>query len=101
MYQQVARRGRRVGDTFLLLRALPNALEESRFGLAVGKDVGTAVIRNRLKRRLREVLRHTPVRKGWDIVFSVRKEAVRATFGDLKGSVLSLLKRAHLLEGAS
>jgi ribonuclease P protein component len=62
--------------------------------------VGGAVVRNKVKRRLREILRHLSVKPGWDVVFIARPEAATADFASLRKAAESLLSRAHLLEAA-
>ncbi len=99
-YATVYTRGSRQSCGLLVMRALPNGLDQSRYGLSVSKRVGGAVVRNRVKRRLREILRHGPVRPGWDVVFIARPEAAAADFASLRKAVESLLSRAHLLEAA-
>lgn len=80
----------------VVMRAVPNGLTLSRYGLSVSKKVGKAVVRNRVKRVLREIMRLTPLRPGWDIVLIARPEAATAGYGSLKKAVAGLLSRAHL-----
>jgi len=87
----------RVSD-LLVLRALHNDLSLSRYGLSVSKRVGKAVTRNKLKRRLREILRIIPLKPGWDIVFIIRPAASDANYASLKKTVEYLLSRVNLLE---
>ena len=84
----------------VVLRALPNGLSLSRCGFSVSKRVGKAVIRNKVKRRLREILRQTPLRTGWDIVFIARPAAAEADYATLRKAVGELLLRGQLLETA-
>jgi ribonuclease P protein component len=79
------------------MRALPNGLKLSRYGLVASKRVGNAVVRNRQKRLLREILRQTPLKPGWDIVFITRPAAANASFTDLRQLVRHLLTQAKLL----
>ena len=88
----------RVSD-LLVLRALPNDLKVSRFGFSVSKRVGGAVVRNRMKRRLREIMPALPIKPSWDIVFIVRPVAAEADFTILKKTVEGLLTRGGLLSG--
>ena len=81
----------------LVMKALPNGLTWSRYGLSVGRRVGGAVVRNRVKRRLREVLRLAPLEPGWDIIFIARPPVAGADFTNLGKSVQGLLSRAGLL----
>ncbi|MBI4233029.1 MAG: ribonuclease P protein component [Chloroflexi bacterium] len=97
----VQRRGRAYAGPFLALRALPNHLEVSRFGFSVGKGVGKAVVRNRTKRRLREIARQALVKPGWDLVLAARPAAATADFAALRSSAESLLRKAGLLQASS
>jgi ribonuclease P protein component len=76
---------------------MPNGLETSRYGLSVSKRVGKAVVRNRVKRRLREAVRQISIKTGWDIIFIARNEASGAEFTDITGSIRRLLSKAGLL----
>jgi len=80
----------------LVIRALPNKLNSSRFGFVVSRRVGNAVVRNHIKRLLREITRQIPVKPGWDIVFIARISAASTGFEDLGKSVRKLLFRADM-----
>ncbi|MFC1982069.1 ribonuclease P protein component [Chloroflexota bacterium] len=82
----------------LVMKTLPNGLTLSRYGFSVSKRVGKAVTRNRVKRLLREILRVTPLKLGWDIVFIVRPRAAKADYAGLKKAAEGLLSWAGLLE---
>jgi len=92
-FLKVQRQGKWWSNRLLVLRALPNDRELSRFGFLVSGRVGNAVVRNRIKRRLKEVVRREPVRDGWDVVFIARAEIARATFADAESAVRDLLRR--------
>jgi len=81
----------------VVMKALPNGLTWSRYGFSVGKRVGGAVVRNRLKRRLREIMRSVQLAPGWDIIFIARPPSAAADFAGLGKSVEGLLSRAGLL----
>ena len=80
----------------VVMKALPNGLDLSRYGFSVSRRVGKAVVRNRVKRLLREVLRQTPLQPGWDIIFIARASAARANYTSLGKSVRGLLCRAGI-----
>ena len=89
--------GRSWVDNLLVVKALPNGLTLSRYGFSVSKRVGKAVTRNKIRRRLREILRLTPLKPGWDIVFIARLPAATANYAELRKTVEGLLSRARLL----
>ena len=96
-YQRVHQRGSFWGGQLLMMKALPNGLEHHRYGLVVGKKVGGAVERNRVKRRLRQIMRQAAVKPGWDIVFIARPGAAEITYARLKELACRLIDRAGLL----
>ncbi len=98
-YGLVYNKGRSWASFLLVMKALPNGLDLSRYGFSVSRRVGEAVVRNRVKRRLREILRRTPLQPGWDIIFIVRTGAARASYVDLEKAARGLLSRASVLAG--
>ena len=96
-FAAVRRRGRRRSDALLVLIARRNGLSVTRFGFPVGKRVGKAVVRNLVRRRIKEAARLAPVRSGWDVVVSARSRAASADYHQLNRSLTALLRRAGLL----
>ncbi len=88
-----------LANSFLVLYARRNRLERNEVGITVSKKLGSAVIRNRIRRRLREVYRLNEMRftPGWDIVVVARSRSVNADFGKLTDAYLSLAEKAGLL----
>ena len=88
-----------VADGYLVLYARKNRLDVNRVGLTVSKKLGKAHVRNRTRRRLREVYRlnESMFQPGWDIVVVARTKAVEAPFDKLTKSYLGLAKKAGLL----
>ena len=86
-------------DGFLVLYARKNRSEVNRVGITVGKKLGKAHIRNRTRRRIREIYRlnEEKFQPGWDIVVVARSRAVDAPFDKLTKSYLSLAQKAGIL----
>ena len=87
-------------NAYLVLYARKNRTGENRVGITVGKKLGKAHIRNRIRRRLREVYRLNEDKflPGWDIVVVGRAKALDAPFEKLTKSYLSLAKKAGILQ---
>jgi ribonuclease P protein component len=83
----------------VVLKALPNALDVSRFGFVVSRHLGKAVVRNHIKRRLREIARQIQVSPGWDIILIARVPAAGTDYKSLEKSVRKLLLRAGIILG--
>ena len=84
---------------YLVLYARKNRTATNRVGITVSKKLGHAVVRNRARRRLREVYRLNEARfqRGWDIVVVARTRAVGCDFAALTSAYLSLAEKAGIL----
>ena len=89
-----------VADGYLVLYARKNRTGTNRVGITVGKKLGKAHIRNRTRRRIREVYRLNEERfqPGWDIVVVARSKSVDAEFSRLTKSYLALAKKMGILQ---
>lgn len=100
VYEEGQRRSASLCTVFLLSNGLPH----SRLGVTVPARVGKAVLRNRIKRRLREIFRinRPAIAPGWDIVVNPRTQAAEAAFEKLAKEFLKLMPKPGVpSEGAS
>lgn len=87
-------------NSLLVLYARPNRTGKNRVGITAGKKLGKAVVRNRVRRRLREVYRlnEEKFQPGWDIVVVARSRCITASFPKLTNAYLSLAEKAGILK---
>jgi ribonuclease P protein component len=94
-YDAVYREGRRRTSREFTVFLRPNGLAISRFGWSIKKALGNAVRRNRIRRRLREILRlhRQEIAPGWDVVIHPRNSAATGEFSALAQELLKLIPR--------
>ncbi|MCC6960938.1 MAG: ribonuclease P protein component [Dehalococcoidia bacterium] len=80
-FDRVYAEGTVVNGPLFVVRAVPNGLEQARWGFAVGRKLAPrAVVRNRTRRRLRDAARRVEAPVGWDIVVTARGRLLDAEF---------------------
>jgi len=95
-FDAVYRAGKRRSSSHFTAFLKANNLPQSRFGFSIKKALGGAVVRNRIRRRLREIARlhREELPAGWDIVIHPKSSVVKAPFAALEADFLRLLKVA-------
>ncbi len=97
-FEQVFASGAFVGGRVVALRILERGEGPARVGFAVGKRLDKrAVIRNRVRRRLREVLQRLDLRSGYDVVVLARRPALTEPASVLREDVAAVCRKAGLL----
>ncbi len=101
-FQRVRRSGKFYASPFMALAFLRNELDYTRFGFVVSKRLGTAVQRNKIKRRMREAtrLRASQVKQGFDLIFIAKPPINQASYAEIEQSLEDLLQQSDLLEGS-
>lgn len=99
-FARAKRQGKAQRHPSMLISYCANELPRNRYGIVVGKHIGIAVIRNRIKRRVRAVLgnMHLRLRQGYDIVVIVRRGVTAQPFSELCRILYQLFRRAQLIE---
>lgn len=94
-FTRVRRRGRSSGSPLAALYVLSVRSPDVRVGFSVSKRVGKAVVRNRVKRLMREAVRHelAQICPGRDLVFIARPAAADATYSEIADTVSVLLRK--------
>ena len=93
----VQERGRRVASRHMTLLALPNTHGVDRLGVIASRRLGGAVLRNRAKRRVREMFRagepDHPITPSFDIVVIPRREVTTIVFSELQSEFDAALRK--------
>jgi ribonuclease P protein component len=100
-FKALQERGTIRSHPLLATRVLRTDVGPTRFGLATSRALGSAVVRNRVRRRLREALRSMePVmRPGWDVLVIARPAIVKADYGVVAQALRRLLTRGGVVGG--
>lgn len=100
-FEQVFKQGKGFKQNFLFMKVIENGLDETRFGFVVSKKISNkAVIRNKIKRQLREIIRNqiNQIKKGLDIVLIVLPGIENKDFQEIEQTVNKLLKKANTIK---
>lgn len=99
-FDKVYRHGKSAANHQFVLYYMPRQDQESfRLGVSVSKKLGNAVVRNRIRRVMKEIVRLNEARfpAGYDLIVIARKPVVDMSYQELEKSMLHVLKRASLL----
>jgi ribonuclease P protein component len=94
-FDAVYRAGKRFSSIHFTVFVRANELALSRFGFSIKKALGGAVVRNRIRRRLREMVRchRQEIPAGWDFVIHPKNTVAAAEFAALAEELMRVLKR--------
>ena len=100
-FRRAYRKGRSAAEPCLVVYARRNGAQQNRVGYTVSNKLGCAVVRNRVRRRLREIYRlgEERFRPGFDIVVVARHRAAGAEYARLEREMLGSMRALGLLPG--
>ena len=98
VFRRLYYRGATAGNRYLVVYCRRNGTKASRLGLTVSAKLGHAVVRNRMRRRLREIYRadEANLQSGYDIVIVARSAAIEAEFSTLCRAFVSATQKLDL-----
>lgn len=98
-FRRMYAKGKSGVSPWLVVYMRPNKLGHNRLGLTVSAKLGHAVVRNRIRRRLREIFRlnQPKLKQGYDVIIVARTRAVDAPYRDLERAFLRQCERLSLL----
>jgi ribonuclease P protein component len=94
-FDRVYQAGKRFSSSHFTVFVRRNELALNRFGFSIKKALGGAVVRNRIRRRLREMVRchKQEISAGWDIVIHPKSSVAKSPFETLAQDLVRLLKQ--------
>ncbi len=94
----VYKTGRRLSSPFFTMYIKKNNLGFSRLGVSVSKKVGKSVVRNKIKRRIKEIIRtnYHDIKQGFDIVVSAKPSSAQLDFNEIERDIKGLMKRGRI-----
>jgi len=99
-FDQVYQEGTVIGGPLFVVRVRPNGVGHARWGFAVGKKLSkSSVVRNRVKRRLKEAARQLGLDEPVDVIVTARPPVLDARFGRIRDGLAAALRRSGHLEG--
>lgn len=96
-FNEIYAHGKNYKNSLVVLKFLPNQRGYSRAAFSVGKKLGKAAERNRVKRLMREALRSLEVKTGWDLLFIARSAMMSSDFHKVREYMENVFERAGLL----
>ncbi|MGL6105684.1 ribonuclease P protein component [Romboutsia sp.] len=98
-FRKVYKHGKSFANKYLVMYILENKSDSSRVGISVSKKVGNAIIRNKIRRRIKEAYRlniDENVKDGYDIIFIARVSSKEINYKDIEKSIRHLVKKAGI-----
>nr|WP_248484910.1 ribonuclease P protein component [Tepidibacter aestuarii] len=101
-FRKVYKTGKSFANRLLVMYVVKNNLDINRVGFSVSKKIGKAVVRNKVKRRMRESFRlytnENNLKVGYDFVFIARMPISESDFMSTQKSMIHLFKKANIVK---
>ncbi len=99
LFRRLYQRGKSAAGRYVVVYCRKNGLDYNRLGLTVGTKVGHAVVRNRIRRRIREAYRlsEQSYLRGYDIVVVARGRAADATYREIADCLWAMSQKLGLI----
>ncbi len=99
-FDEVYKKGRKAASRFFLIKIKPNQKNINRIGFVVSKKSASKIVfRNKLKRRMREVIKlfEEETEKGYDVILIAKPKAYLRKYPEIREEIAELLKKGKLL----
>lgn len=99
-FKKVYSHGRNYWNRNLVLYIKRNGLEETRVGYTITKKIGNSVVRNKIRRRMKEIYRlnFPNIKEGYDLIFICKRNVVGLSYKELESSMIHIMKIAKIFK---
>ena len=94
LFNDIIQKGKKISNKYFIVCFLNKNIENCNFGLAVGKKLGNAVVRNKLKRQLRCIIDNNIdiFSKYKDYIIICKKELLNLKYNQIENELKTLIK---------
>ena len=98
-FKKVYSGGKSYWNRNLILYVRKNELENSRIGITITKKIGNAVVRNRIRRRIKEIIRLKlgNIKDGYDLIIIPKKNVQDISYKDLESAMIHIMRISKIL----
>ncbi len=99
-FKKVYSLGNNYWNRNLILYVRKNEINFTRIGYSITKKIGNAVVRNKIRRRMKEIIRlnYNDLLEGYDLVLIPKRNVVDITYEELENAILHILQISKLLK---
>lgn len=90
--QKIISKGTKKVDKYFIIYNVKNSLEYNRYCISISKKIGNAVVRNKEKRVIKEILRKSNINSQKNYVIILRKEILSLSFIEKEKELINLIK---------
>ena len=98
-FRRLYRRGKSEAGPFVAVYCQRNGMDINRLGITTGGKLGKAIVRNRIRRRIKEAYRLSgkQMKRGYDIVVVARHRSVKTDYHHIESDLLNCLKKLGIM----
>ena len=99
-FKKVYSGGKNYWNKYLIIYVRKNNLNYTRIGYSISKKVGNSVVRNKIRRRMKEIyrLKLNNIKEGYDIIIIPKRNAVNISYLELESAMLHIFKLGDIIE---
>jgi ribonuclease P protein component len=98
-YSEIIKLGKKVSNKYLIIYFTKNELDNYYFGFSVSKKLGNAVLRNKIKRQLKNILDKKTYKKGFKCIIMIKKEFISKEFEEKTNILYDLINQLDIIDG--